>query len=60
MDENKKETTQEEAEQDFRENVFNIFAEKAPGAYRDENGFLVIPRVARRRKDSNPSDCSQE
>lgn len=60
MDENKKETTQEEAEQDFRENVFNIFAEKAPGAYRDENGFLVIPRVTQRRKDSNPSDCSQE
>ena len=47
MDENKKETTQEEAEQDFRENVFNIFAEKAPGAYRDENGFLVRATAAK-------------
>ncbi len=60
MDDNKKEVTQEEAEQDFKENVFNIFAEKAPGAYRDENGFIVIPRVSQRKKDDNPSDDSKE
>ncbi len=50
---NDKPMTQEEAEQDFRENVFNIFSEKYPDVTRDENGFIVIPRVKRRKNDSN-------
>ena len=53
MDDNKKEMTQEEAEQDFKENVFNIFSEKYPDVTRDENGFIVISRVKRRKNDGN-------
>ena len=60
MDDNNKEMTREEAEHDFKENVFNIFSEKVPGVTRDENGFIVIPRVSRRKKDDNPSGDSKE
>ena len=49
-DESKREMTQEEAEQDFKDNVFKVFSEKMPNAYRDENGFLVIPRVPRKKE----------
>ena len=60
MDDNKKEMSREEAEKDFKENVFNIFSEKYPDVTRDENGFIVIPRVSRKKKDDNQSDDSKE
>ena len=50
-DNNDKPMTQEEAEMDFKENVFNIFSEKYPDVTQDENGFIVIPRVKRRKKN---------
>lgn len=49
---NDKLMTQEEAEQDFKNAVADIFSKQIPGGvYRDENGFLVIPR--RHRKPDN-------
>ncbi len=50
-DEKKKEMTQEEAEQDFKDAVAKIFKDKVPGAYVDEDGLIVIPRRGRRKKD---------
>lgn len=45
MNNEEKEWTQEEAEEDFKNAVANIFSEKVPGGiYRDKDGFLVIPR----------------
>ena len=42
---NDKPMTQEEAEQDFKNAVADIFSKQIHGGvYRDENGFLVIPR----------------
>lgn len=44
-DNNDKPMTQEEAEEDFKNAVADIFSKQIPGGvYRDENGFLVIPR----------------
>ncbi len=52
---NDKPMTQEEAEQDFKNAVADIFSKQIPGGiYRDENGFLVIPR--RRRKQDNDKE----
>ena len=45
MDETNKEMTQEEAEKDFKENMFSIFSEKLEGVHRDKDGFIVIPRT---------------
>ncbi len=49
----KKEMTPEEAEKDFKDNVFRIFSEKIPGVYVDENGFICIPRRKQRREGSD-------
>ena len=46
----KKDMTNEEAEQKFKDAVFNAFSEKNPDVYRDEDGFIVFPRVRIRRK----------
>ena len=54
MDETKKEMTQEEAEQDFKDKMFDIFSEKLEGVHRDKDGFIVIPRPPRKKKDNNP------
>lgn len=53
MKEKNKPMTQEEADEDFRNAVANIFSEKVPGVHRDKDGFIVIPRVIRRKNDSN-------
>ncbi len=44
-----------EAEQEFKDSVFNIFSEKVPGAYKDEDGFIVIPKRQRRKRE-NPDN----
>ena len=51
MDKTKKEITQEEAEEDFKNEVADIFAQKVHGVYRDQDGFIVIPR--QRKKNLN-------
>ena len=50
--ENKKDMTNEEAEQKFKDAVFNAFSEKNPDVYRDEDGFIVFPRVRIKKKSS--------
>ena len=48
---NDKPITQEEAEENFKNAVADIFSKQIPGGvYRDENGFIVIPRVRRSKK----------
>lgn len=44
--------TQEDYEEEFKNALFKAFSEKNPNVYRDEDGFIVIPRVRRRRKTS--------
>ena len=53
MSDKEKEWTQEEAEEDFKNAVADIFSKKIPEAYRDKDGFLVIPRTRRSEKDKN-------
>lgn len=45
--------TQEDYEEEFKNALFKAFSEKNPTVYRDEDGFIVIPRVRRRRKTSS-------
>lgn len=42
--------TQKDYEEEFKNALFKAFSEKNPEVYRDEDGFIVIPRVRRRRK----------
>lgn len=50
MNDEKTEMTTEEAEQDFKDRVEEIFAEKIPGVYRDKDGFIVVPMRRKREK----------
>lgn len=51
MDNDKKEMTKEEVEQDFKNQMFDIFKEKISDAHIDEDGFIVVP--IRERKPKN-------
>ncbi len=56
MNDDKKKMTQEEAEEDFKKKMFDIFSEKIPGGvYRDEDGFIVIQRRQKRENKDNDS-----
>ena len=55
MNNEKKEMTQEEAEQDFQNKVFGVFSEKLEGVHRDKDGFIVIPRASMKKNHNNPS-----
>jgi len=49
----KKDMTNEEAEQKFKDAVFEAFASKAPGVHRDEDGFIVVPMRVRRKPQND-------
>lgn len=51
MNENENKT-QKDYEEDFKNKVFKAFSEKNPDVYRDEDGYIVIPRVRIRSKNS--------
>ncbi len=50
MNENEKKT-QEDYEEEFKNMVCKAFSEKIPGIHRDEDGFIVVPMVRRRKKE---------
>ena len=50
MSDDKKEMTKEEVEQDFKNQMFDIFKEKIPDTHIDEDGFLVVPIRKRKPK----------
>ena len=50
MSDDKKEMTKEEVEQDFKNQMFDIFKEKIPDTHIDEGGFLVVPIRKRKPK----------
>lgn len=54
--ENKKDMTNEEAEQKFKDAVFEAFASKNPDVHRDEDGFIVVPIRVRRKKSVDSDD----
>ena len=58
MNDEKKVMTQEEAEQDFSNMVFDVFSKKLSGVHHDEDGFIVVPMVSRGNKDNSPNDDS--
>ena len=60
MDETNKEMTQEEAEKDFKENMFSIFSEKLEGVHRDKDGFIVIPRASIKKRNKKTSDDNSQ
>lgn len=33
--------------------VFDVFSQKVSGVYRDENGFIVVPTMVRKKPFSN-------
>ena len=39
----KKEMTQEEMEQSFKDMVFEVFSSKMSGVHYDEDGLIVVP-----------------
>ncbi len=49
MNENKNKT-HEDYEEEFKNMVFKAFSEKIPGVHRDDDGFIVVPMVRRRKK----------
>ena len=51
MDNDKKEMTKEEVEQDFKNQIFDIFKEKISDTHIDEDGFLVVPIKKRKPKN---------
>ena len=53
MNNNEKDMTPEEIEQDFKDMVFDVFSQKVSGVYRDENGFIVVPTMVRKKPFSN-------
>ncbi len=53
MNDKSKEMTPEEAEQNFKDAVEKIFAEKVPGVYRDKDGFIVIPMKRKKKRKRN-------
>lgn len=50
MSDDKKEMTKEEVEQDFKNQMFDIFKEKIPDTHIDEGGFIVVPIRKRKPK----------
>ncbi len=40
------------AEQEFKDSVFKIFSERIPGAYKDEDGLIVIPKRKPRKREN--------
>ena len=54
--ENNKDMENEEAEQKFKDAVFEAFASKTPGVHRDEDGFIVVPIRVRRKKSVDSDD----
>ncbi len=53
MNNDKNEMTREEAEEDFKKKAADIFSKQIPGVYRDEDGFIVIPRKVRKKPTSS-------
>lgn len=41
-----------DAEQEFKDAVFKVFSERIPGAYKDEDGFIVIPKRKPRKREN--------
>ena len=54
MDDKKKEMTQEEAEEDFKNAVADIFSKQIPGTHKDSDGYLVVPLLRRKKRDCKP------
>ena len=53
MNDEQKEMTQEEAEEDFKNAVADVFSKQVADVYRDADGFIVIPRTGRKRSNSS-------
>ena len=57
MDDKKTNMTFENAEKVFKRKAFDIFSEKIPGVYRDENGYIIVPTMIRKKTSGNtPND----
>ncbi len=44
MNNDQNEMTPEEVEEDFKNAVADIFSNNIPGAYKDKDGFICIPK----------------
>ena len=56
MDDKKTNMTFEDAEKVFKRKAFDIFSEKIPGVYRDENGVIIVPTMIRKKTSGNTSN----
>lgn len=55
MDNQKNEMTQEEMDKHFKNMMFKTLSEKNPGVHMDEDGFIVVPTLIRRKRPSSSS-----
>ena len=53
MNDKQNEMTREEAEEDFKNAVANAFSKRIPSAFRDKDGFVCIPKLRKKKKDSD-------
>ena len=55
MDNQKNEMTQEEMDKQFKNMMFKALSENNPGVHMDEDGFIVLPTLIRRKRPSSSS-----
>ena len=60
MDNQNKEMTPEEMDTKFKNMMFNALSRNNPGVHMDEDGFIVIPSLIRRRKPSGTSESDRQ
>ncbi len=60
MDNQNKEMTPEEMDTEFKNMMFNALSRNNPGVHMDEDGFIVIPTLTRRKKPSGTSDIDSQ
>ncbi|MCR4945547.1 MAG: hypothetical protein K5929_01215 [Lachnospiraceae bacterium] len=62
MDDQNRELTQEEMDKEFKNMMFQAFSETIPGVHMDEDGFIVVPTLSRRKRPSGgtPNSNCQE
>ncbi|MBO4901716.1 MAG: hypothetical protein J5518_02855 [Lachnospiraceae bacterium] len=56
MDNQNEEMTPGEMDMKFKNMMFNALSQKNPEVFIDQDGFIVIPNVRRRRKPSSASE----
>ena len=60
MDNQNKEMTTEEMDKEFKNMMFKALSRNNPGVHMDEDGYIVVPTLIRRRKPSGASNINSQ